>query len=147
MCRGQVRTSRTLSVVLVNQRREIARLARLFDEFRATCALSDDDSAHIHLMLDEVVSNVIKYGYDDGLEHHIRVDVAIDGDHVTIRVEDDGKPFNPLDAPHPNLDAPIEQRPIGGLGVFIVKTVADSVDYRRDAGRNVVTMRKRIGSM
>jgi len=135
---------RTMSVVVVNQRREIARLARLFDEFRETCGLSEDDSTQIHLMLDEVVSNVIKYGYDDGLEHQIHVDVAVDGNHVTIRVEDDGKPFNPLNAPHPNLDAPIEQRPIGGLGVYIVKTVADSVDYRRDAGRNVVTMRKRI---
>ena len=135
---------RSLSVVVVNQRREIARLAHLFDEFRESCGLSDDDSAHIHLMLDELVSNVIKYGYDDALEHHIHVDVAVDGDHVTVRVEDDGKPFNPLDAPHPNLDAPIEQRRIGGLGVFIVKTVADSLDYRRDGGRNVVTMRKRI---
>jgi phosphoserine phosphatase RsbU/P len=135
---------RTLSVVVVNQRREIARLARLFDEFRESCGISDDDGTHLHLILDEIVSNVIKYGYDDGVEHHIHVDVAVDGDHVTIRVEDDGKPFNPLDAPHPKLDVPIEQRPIGGLGVFIVKTVADSVDYRRDGGRNVVTLRKRI---
>src|SRR4051794_7538050 len=135
---------RTLSVIVVNQRREIARLARLFDEFRETCGLSDDDSAHIHLMLDEVVSNVIKYGYDDGLEHHIHVDLAVNGNEVAIRVEDDGKPFNPLEAPHPKLDAPIEQRPIGGLGVFIVKTVADSVDYTRENGRNVVTMKKTI---
>ena len=52
--------------------------------------------------------------------------------------------FNPLDAPYPKLDLPIEQRPIGGLGVFIVKSVADSVDYRRDGGRNVVTVRKKI---
>ena len=135
---------RTLSVVVVNERREIARLARLFDEFREGCGISDDDGAHIHLILEEVVSNVIKYGYDDGLEHRINVDVAVDGDHVTIRIEDDGKPFNPLDAPHPKLDLPIEQRPIGGLGVFIVKSVADSVDYRRDGGRNVVTVRKKI---
>jgi sigma-B regulation protein RsbU (phosphoserine phosphatase) len=136
--------ARTLSLVVVNQRREITRLARLFDEFRESCGISEDESAHLHLILDEVVSNVIKHGYDDGLEHQIRVDVAVDGNHVTIRVEDDGRPFNPLDAPYPKLDLPIEQRPIGGLGVFIVKSVADSVDYRRDGGRNVVTVRKKI---
>ena len=99
---------------------------------------------HAQLAVEEIGTNIIKYGYDDGLEHRINVDVAVDGDHVTIRIEDDGKPFNPLDAPHPKLDLPIEQRPIGGLGVFIVKSVADSVDYRRDGGRNVVTVRKKI---
>jgi anti-sigma regulatory factor (Ser/Thr protein kinase) len=130
-------------VVVVNQRREIARLGRLVDQFGEECGLSEDATASINLMIDEVVSNVINYGYDDTLEHKIDVNVVLDGDLVTVRIEDDGKPFNPLDAPQPNLDLPIEERPIGGLGVFIVKSTADSLDYRRDGGRNVVTMTKR----
>ncbi len=130
-------------MAVVNQRREIARLGGVVDQFGKKCGLSDDDTANISLMLDEVVSNVIKYGYDDALEHQIHIRVTLEHDVVTLQVEDDGKPFNPLEAPQPNLEAPIEERPIGGLGVFIVKSMADSFDYRRENGRNVVTMRKR----
>jgi len=131
-------------VVVVNQRREIARLARLVDEFHLQCGLPENDLANLHLMLDELVSNVIKYGYDDALEHQIQVEVTVEGDQLIVRIEDDGKPFDPSEAPHPNLDLAIEERPIGGLGVFIVKTIADSIDYRRERGRNIVTLRKRI---
>ena len=134
-----------LSVVVVNQRREIARLARLVETLQEQCGLSEDDLININLMLDEVVSNVIKYGYDDALEHQIHVEVAVEGDLVTLQIEDDGKPFNPFEAaPHPNLDLPINDRPIGGLGVFIVKTLAESLGYRRENGRNIVTVKKRM---
>jgi anti-sigma regulatory factor (Ser/Thr protein kinase) len=133
---------RILSLVVMNQRREIPRLARAVDQFAGDCGLSEDDTATVNLLLDELVTNVIKYGFDDGLDHQIFVSVVLDGDNMTVRVEDDGKPFNPLDAPPPKLDLPIEERPIGGLGVHIVKTMADSLEYQRDAGRNIVTMRK-----
>ena len=74
-------------------------------------------------MLDEIVLNVIRHGHDDQGEHEIHVRLRAGPDAVTIMVEDDGKPFNPLDAPPPNLDLPIEQRPIGGLGIFLVKSL------------------------
>ena len=138
---------RVLQLVVANQRREIPRLSRVVDQFGEECGFSAEDTAAINLMLDELVSNVIKYGYDDALEHQIYVKVTCERDLVTVRVEDDGKPFNPLEAPTPNhLDLPIEQRPIGGLGVHIVKTMADSLDYRRENGCNVVTMKKRMSS-
>ena len=133
-----------LHVTVINQRREIARLAELFDERAKAWGLSEDDTCNVQLMLDEFVSNVIKYGYADRREHQIDVDVALAGGLLTIRIEDDGKAFNPLDAPPPKFDLPIEERPIGGLGVYIVKTLADSIDYRRDAGRNVLTMTRRV---
>ena len=135
---------RVLSVVLINQLREIARLADLIEEFGQKCGLSEDDATNISLMLDEVVSNVIKYAFDDVREHHIHVEVACGSDVVTIQIEDEGKPFNPLDAPAPNLDLPIEERPIGGLGIFITKALADSLEYRREGTHNVLTMRKRM---
>jgi anti-sigma regulatory factor (Ser/Thr protein kinase) len=135
---------RVLSVVVVNQRREVARLARLVDQFGEECGLSEDATASINLMLDEVVSNVIKYGFSDALEHEIYVSVVLEDDFVTLEIADDGRPFNPLEAPQPNLDVPIEDRPIGGLGIFIVKSTADALDYCRENGRNIMTMKKRI---
>jgi anti-sigma regulatory factor (Ser/Thr protein kinase) len=138
------RRPRVLELVVLNQRREIPRLSRVVDRFAEECGLCEEDTANLNLILDELVSNVIKYGYDDTLEHQIRVSVTFDSDLVTVRIEDDGKPFNPLEVPPPKLDLPIEQRPIGGLGVHIVKTMADSLDYRRENGCNVVTMKKII---
>jgi anti-sigma regulatory factor (Ser/Thr protein kinase) len=131
-----------LSVVVVNNRREIARLLQLVEDFGRAAGLVEDDTTDINLLLDEFVSNVIKYGYDDGLEHQIQVTVKLEGRHLTMRIEDDGKAFNPLEAPEPDLDLPIEERPIGGLGILVARTLADSIKYRRKGGRNVLTIRK-----
>jgi anti-sigma regulatory factor (Ser/Thr protein kinase) len=93
-------------------------------------------------VLDEIVINIIAHGYDDEHEHQIRVSLALEGDILAIQVEDDGKPFNPLEVPPPNLDLPIDDRPIGGLGIFIVRSTVNEVEHRREGGRNILTMQK-----
>jgi anti-sigma regulatory factor (Ser/Thr protein kinase) len=129
----------------MNQREELGRLGARIEEFGKDCGLAPDDAAVANLVLDELVSNVIKYAYDDPSEHQIRVTVEVRPHLLSIRVEDDGKPFNPLEAPEPNLDLPLEEWPLGGLGVHIVKSIADTVEYRRDRNHNVVRVEKRIG--
>ena len=133
---------RTRSFAVVNQRREITKLVQLVEQLSGDWELSDDVAFNVSLLLDEFVSNVIKYGYSDTLEHQIDIHVELESGVLTIRIEDDGKPFNPLDAPLPDLDLPVEKRPIGGLGIFIARTMADSIGYSREAGRNVLTIRK-----
>jgi anti-sigma regulatory factor (Ser/Thr protein kinase) len=138
-------SSGVLSLVLSDQRSEIA---RLMDRVEVQCrewGLSEDDTVNLNLILDEFVSNVIRHGYDDGRAHEIHVAVGLAGDVASIRIEDDGRPFNPLDAPPPDLDLPIEQRPIGGLGIFIARALADSIEYRRERDHNVLTMTKKVG--
>ena len=137
-------SSGVLSLVLSNQRSEVA---RLMDRVEAQChewGLSEDDTVNLNLILDEFVSNVIRHGYDDDQAHEIHVALGLAGTVASIRIEDDAKPFNPLEAPPPDLDLPIEQRPIGGLGIFIARALADSVEYRRERGRNVLTMTKMV---
>lgn len=131
-----------LTIDLANDRREIARLIRLVEDFGRTSELADDDTTDITILLDEFVSNVIKYGYDDAGEHRIQVVVALDRPSLSIRIEDDGKAFNPLEAREPDLTLPIEERPIGGLGILIAKTLADTIEYRREGGRNILTLWK-----
>jgi anti-sigma regulatory factor (Ser/Thr protein kinase) len=133
-----------LAVTLVNERREIGRLLHLVEAFGRSSGLNEDDIADAGLLLDEFVSNVIKYGYDDAGEHEIRVIAALEGRQLTIRIEDEGKAFNPLEAGEPDLTLPIEERPIGGLGILIAKTLADSIAYERTGGRNVLTVRKAL---
>jgi anti-sigma regulatory factor (Ser/Thr protein kinase) len=138
------RGTRVLSMVVLNERRELARLGERVEQFGTDCRLPADLTAAVNLVLDELVSNIIKYAYDDTREHQIHVAVAVGLDLLTISVEDDGKPFNPLEAVAPNLDLPIEEWPIGGLGVFIVKSIADALEYRRERNHNIVRVEKRV---
>ena len=136
--------AQALSISLVNHRREIERLTGLVEQFGEARGLADDDVNGINLLLDEIVVNIISHGYDDEGEHQILVTLALENGVLAIRVEDDGRPFNPLDVPGPNLDLPIEERPIGGLGIYIARSIADQMEHQREAGRNVLTMRKRM---
>jgi anti-sigma regulatory factor (Ser/Thr protein kinase) len=99
----------------------------------------------INLVLDEVITNIIDYGYDDQAEHEIRVTMAVEGDRLTIEVEDDARPFDPLKAAPPDLDLPLEERPVGGLGIHIMRSLMDAVEHQRRNDRNVLTMQKTIG--
>ena len=92
----------------------------------------------VRLVLDELVSNVINYGYDDQAEHQIGLTIET-GDPFAVTITDDARAFNPLeDAPAPVLEGPVEDRPIGGLGLHILKQMGMKMDYRRDQNRNVL---------
>ena len=131
-------------MVLSNDRRELSRLADALEQFRRRWRVSEDDAANINVILDELINNIINYAYADAGVHQIAVSVRLDGDLATIVVEDDGRPFNPLDAAPPDLDLPIEERPVGGLGIFLVRSIANSVEYSRVAGKNIMTATKRV---
>jgi serine/threonine-protein kinase RsbW len=132
------------SFTLVNDRSEIERLGRLVDAFGEAEGLHPDAIFSVTLALDEVVTNIIRYAHDDGRQHVIAVRLTVESGVLRAEVEDDGRDFNPLQAPPPDLDASLEERPIGGLGIHLVRSVMSSVAYRRQAGRNVLTMEKRL---
>ena len=134
-----------ISEVFLNKRHEIQRLGVAAERFAAEHQLSDDDMMAVNLVLDEVITNTIDYGYDDDADHEIRVTLAVEGDRLTIEVEDDARHFDPLQRPPPDLDLPLEERPVGGLGIHIVRTLMETVEYQRRDGRNVLTMHKTIG--
>jgi anti-sigma regulatory factor (Ser/Thr protein kinase) len=94
------------------------------------------------LVIEELVSNIIKYGYDDNGPHEIRINACIQDGTLVLEVSDDGHPFNPLDTPAPPLHLPAHERPIGGLGLHFIRSMTDSLDYKRHEGRNTVTVRK-----
>jgi len=135
----------SVSGVFVNQRTEIERVVEFAERFGEEHQLPAELVMTIHLVLDEVVANIINHAYDDAAEHQIRVTLALEDSELGIRVEDDGRAFDPLAAPPPDLDLPLEERPVGGLGIHIVRSVMDAVEYQRDGGRNVLIMRKTIG--
>jgi anti-sigma regulatory factor (Ser/Thr protein kinase) len=89
-----------------------------------------------HLAIEEVATNILKYGYDDTAVHEILLRVQIEPGKVLIVIEDDGHEFNPITAPEPDMDTPIEEREPGGLGIHLIRKLATHMDYERCAGRN-----------
>ena len=93
-----------------------------------------------NLAIEELVTNIIKYGYDDTAAHEILLRVEIRPGILRLRLEDDGHEFNPLAAPEPDITLPAEQRVPGGLGIHLVRHLVEDIHYQRSAGRNQVTV-------
>ena len=99
----------------------------------------------VNLVLEELGLNIINYGRSDGL-HEIEITLTSEPESLTIEIVDNGRPFDPgRDAPDPQVDSGIADRPIGGLGVHLVRTMMDELHYRREGGRNYLTLVKERG--
>jgi len=135
-----------MNLILTNDLSEIERLAHEVMEFGKAQNLPDRAVFNLNLVLEEIVANIISYGYDDEDPHSILVDCTVDGTMLSLVISDDGKSFNPLEAKHPELDKPLEEREIGGLGIFLVRHFMDTVDYKRENGRNILTLSKDLSA-
>ena len=132
------------SATLTNRRSEIERLHQLVEAFSGQHGVPDSVVFAMNLALDEIVTNIIVHGYSERGEHEIRFAITLDEDALEATVRDDAPAFNPLLVPPIDLEAVEEDRPIGGLGVHLVRSVMDSVQYRRDGLENVVVMKKAL---
>src|SRR5882672_3968772 len=95
----------------------------------------------VNLGLEEAVTNVLKYGYDDEGEHQIEITLRLTASELQMVVADDGHAFNPLEQPEPDTSKPLEDREPGGLGIHFLRKLFDEVQYRRDAAKNFLTLR------
>ena len=94
----------------------------------------------INLALEELGLNIMDYGLESA-EQEIEITLTSDGDSLVIEITDEGRPFDPLtDAPTPDLDGPVEDRRVGGLGIHLVRTMMDDMQYRREQGKNHLTL-------
>ena len=129
---------------LKNDRREVAGLSEWLDRFARDHALSDRVRGNLQVTLEEVALNVITHGYGEGGEQRsFSVTLEIEEDFVSVIVTDSAEAFDPTR--HAELDTtlPLEQRPIGGIGIHLVKNLMETVGYTRSAGQNVLTLRCR----
>jgi len=116
------------------------------EAFGAAHGLSAKVVFHLTLCLDELVTNIISYGYTDFDDHPIDVTVSLEGEEIIIRIEDDAEPFNILEAPEPELSLPLEKRarPVGGMGIHLVKNLMNKIKYTRENGKNVLVLKKTL---
>ena len=97
----------------------------------------------IELVLEEIGTNIIKYGQDGDRETEIQITLTSDSKSLIMEIVDTGKPFDPFgEAPPPDLKSEVPNRPIGGLGVYLVQQLMDEASYRREDGMNKVTLVK-----
>ncbi len=105
--------------------------------------MSDSDSYKVQLAVDEACSNVIEHACEGECGEEIEITCTAAEDRLTVMIRDHGEPFDPESAPAPDLDADLEDRPVGGLGVFLMKRLMDEIRYEvlGEAG-NVLTLVK-----
>jgi len=115
-------------------------------DFCARNSLSEDLRYQLTLVLDELMTNTISYGFAEDAEHSIDLTLSLHSESITVEVEDDGAAFDPFDADPPDLESPLDDRRIGGLGLHIVKTIMDTIEYRRADGRNILVMSKKLAT-
>ena len=124
--------------------KEIEHLNRIVRQFGDLHEVPGRTLYAVNLALDEVVTNVVLHGFDDASNQMVEARLVLREGFITAEVEDGGRAFNPLDAPTPDLNAALDERELGGLGIHLVKSLMDRVEYRRDGEKNVLTVRKRI---
>ncbi len=133
-----------LSLSIPNSRPEIRNLRKSFDDFAQENRLAGNIRRDVQLALDELVTNIIDYGYGDGEEHTIEIDLDLNEDRLTIDIVDDAAEYDILDKDDPDITKSIDEKPIGGLGIFLVKHLMTDVKYERADGKNRVTLIKEL---
>jgi anti-sigma regulatory factor (Ser/Thr protein kinase) len=131
---------------LANDLAGLADLPEQVERFGAEQRLPGNVVNALNVVLDEAVSNAINHGYDAGARGEIAVRLRRTADRVEVEVADDGRPFDPLQAPPPDLTLPLDQRPIGGLGIHLIRNLMDEVSYVRRGNRNVLKMVRYLAS-
>ena len=97
-----------------------------------------------NLAIEELVTNCIKYGYEDSAEHVIEIELKLNARELVLTVTDDGHPFNPLQVPEPDTNKPVEDLRVGGLGIHLLRKMSDRMEYARIDGKNQVTLLKSL---
>ena len=98
----------------------------------------------LHLVIEELAVNIADYAYPDGKDGYLDVLIDKTPEEITITFKDGGTPFNPLERKMPDITLPLEQRGIGGLGIFLTVKKMDSVTYDYRNNENVLTIKKKI---
>lgn len=132
------------SITLPNDTQEVPRLAAFVDEVCEAIGFSPAVTMQMNLALEEAVVNVMKYAYPIGTHGNVTIEAQANDVRLKFTIIDSGKPFDPTVKADVDLSLPVQERPIGGLGIHIIRQIMDSINYERLDGHNVLTLRKRL---
>jgi len=130
--------------VIENQIGELSTLAEQIDDLAAQWDLGQAMAMNINLVVEEAVSNIIFYAFNNNNKHKIKISISLENKMLTIKITDDGIPFNPLEQQQPDINLPAEERPVGGLGIFLISHMMDELNYIRKGNQNILTLYKSL---
>ncbi len=133
-----------IETTIVNRRDELERVSGFVDRVGTEYRLVPDVVADVQVALDEILTNILDYGYTDDREHEIHIRFQLLGSMLEAVIEDDGVPFDPLASAAPDVSAPLHERRVGGLGLHFVKNLMDEVNYNRIGDRNRLVLKKNL---
>ncbi|MFP4548446.1 MAG: ATP-binding protein [Fidelibacterota bacterium] len=134
-------------LILTNSLDQLDMLPSTLEQLEKEWQLPPDLTMNLNLVLEEIFTNIVNYGFRDTETHDIHLNFQYDKEEITITISDDGIPFNPLKAVKPpDLNAGIEDTPVGGLGFHIVRKLMDKIDYKRENNKNHLILSKEVPS-
>ena len=142
---GQVEgNAQPWELVLPNVASEIPSVHEALDKFVCQRGFAKKDFARLHVALEEHLTNIVSYAYRPGQHGTIRVRLKLADGSLLVELADDGRPYNPLAAPEVDTALPLEDKPVGGLGVFLIRKNVDHLEYKRVENQNVLLLEKRL---
>jgi len=131
-----------VKLTVKNRIEDLLRVNSIFESFATQHDIGGKLRYHLLVSIEEILTNIIKYGFDEQGVHPIHITFRNDSGAIEMEFEDRGREFNPLEVGEPDLDTPIEDRQLGGLGIHLVKNMVDVAQYRRVGDRNILLLRK-----
>ena len=131
-------------IELCNKIEEISRMVSFLEEIGCELELSAQELFNVHLALEEAVTNVIMYAYPQDEEHTLELTVLWTENELVFKLIDTGKEFDPTAQPDADVTLSLEERPVGGLGIFLIKSLMHKVEYNRVDGKNILTLVKHL---
>lgn len=131
------------TLTLANDIQELKRIEPFLNDFFERNNLDPTLLPSVNLALEEALANVIMYAYPEGTRGEVTLTAEAKEDNICLEIRDMGVPFNPLQHKEAKLDVSLEERPIGGLGIHLIKEIMDEVEYAYEDGKNVLRMQKR----
>ena len=131
-------------LVIKNEISEIGKLATFIEELGEELVLTPDLIFNLNLAVDEAVTNVILYAYPKEEQKDIFISANMSDNILIFVLTDSGKEFDPTQVPDADITLSAEEREIGGLGIFLIRQIMDTVEYQRIDGKNVLSMSKQL---
>ncbi len=128
----------SIAIRIRNEFSELDHLNSIVAQFIEDHELHPKAAYILELVLEEMLTNTIKYAFDDTDSHDLDVLVELRPPHIFVRLEDDGHEFDPRTAPEPRKDQPLCNMQIGGLGIYLIRSMVEKFDYRRENNRNML---------
>lgn len=127
----------------LTQPSELASILDALEDAVSKSTKSKELAGEMRLIAEEALTNVIRYAYPKSGPWRANVALSVGAKVVDLEIRDQGRPFDPLAQPPPELDAPLEEREEGGLGIHLIKSLADEAAYAREGATNVLRITKR----